>query len=200
MENKQISYKSLIGAEISAWIIPLAELRIKVFRDWPYLYSGTIEHEKIYLNRYEKVEKSFVILALDGANVIGASSCIWLPEESDQEIKKTFKERNFNLNDVVYFGESILLSEYRGLGIGSKFMEAREEFAKRVCHAKFAAFCSVIRPEDHPLKPKNYRSLENFWKRRNFIKQENMFCKMTWNDIDQSFDTEKQLQFWIKSL
>lgn len=199
MDNIQLSYKSVTGKEILDWIIPLAELRINVFKDWPYLYVGSVENEKRYLSRYVNAQKSFVIMALNGHKVIGASTCIWLPEESDAEIQKAFTDHNFKLEEVVYFGESVLLSEYRGFGIGSEFMKAREEFAVS-CSAKYAAFCSVIRPDDHPLKPSSSRSLEDFWKRRNFVKQEHMFCEMSWNDIDQNSESTKRLQFWVKKI
>ena len=45
----------------------------------------------------------------------------------------------------IYFGESVLLPEYRGQGIGHAFFDAREEHA-RAEGANAACFASVIRP------------------------------------------------------
>ena len=44
-----LDVKSLVGEEISAVLPDLARLRIVVFRDWPYLYDGTLEYEEKYL-------------------------------------------------------------------------------------------------------------------------------------------------------
>lgn len=200
MKNKDISYKSLSGFQISDWILEIAKLRITVFREWPYLYDGNTEYEEKYLARYVNAKKSFIIIAIDNNNVVGASSCIWLPEESDQEIKKPFIDKKYNIKEVVYFGESLLLSQYRGFGIGSHFMKAREEFARDICKAKYASFCSVLRPDDHYLKPKTYVPLYDFWQKRSFTRQEDMFCNFSWQDIDEKEESHKKLQFWIKKI
>ncbi len=200
MKKSTISFQSAKGNEIQKWIPELASLRIQIFKDWPYLYEGNLDYEKKYLSRYSQAEKSFIALALNDNKVIGATSCIWLPEESDKSIQQAFKDKSYIASDVVYFGESILLPIYRGIGIGSEFMQLRENFAKDVCHAKFAAFCSVQRPQNHSLRPKDYISLEAFWSAKKFQKQEDMFCSMSWQDIDQKIETEKQLQFWVKEL
>jgi GNAT superfamily N-acetyltransferase len=200
MKNNSISYKSITGQQIKDWIIPLAELRIQIFKDWPYLYLGSLDYERNYLSRYAQAEKSFINMAFDGEKLIGATSCIWLPHESDTQIKKAFTDRNFDSNKIVYFGESIVFSEYRGLGIGSQFMQVRENFAKNICKADYTAFCSVVRPKDHPLKPSDYLTLDHFWSKRGFKKQDGMFCKMIWPDINDSGESEKTLQFWMKKI
>jgi hypothetical protein len=41
-----LDVKSLVGEEMKAVLPDLARLRIIVFRDWPYLYDGTIEYEQ----------------------------------------------------------------------------------------------------------------------------------------------------------
>lgn len=200
MKNKSISYKSITGQQINNWIIALAELRIQIFKDWPYLYSGSLDYERKYLSRYAQAEKSFITMAFDDDKLIGATSCIWLPQESDAQIKKAFTDRHFDLNQIVYFGESILFSEYRGWGIGSEFMQVRESFAKNICKADYAAFCSVVRPSEHNLKPSDYVPLDSFWSKRGFEKQDGMFCKMKWPDINESDESEKVLQFWMKKI
>ena len=44
-----LDVKSLVGEEMKAVLPDLARLRIIVFRDWPYLYDGTLEYEQEYL-------------------------------------------------------------------------------------------------------------------------------------------------------
>ena len=40
---------SLTGEEIAPALRALARLRIAVFRDWPYLYDGSLAYEEKYL-------------------------------------------------------------------------------------------------------------------------------------------------------
>lgn len=200
MDKNNIRYLSVIGPSISEWIKPLAELRIRIFHDWPYIYEGSYEYEQKYLSRYSQASHSFIVMAFDKDKLIGASSCIWLPEESDQEITKAFTDNGCNPSKTVYFGESLLLTEYRGLGIGSEFMKARENFAKNKCNADQVGFCSVIRDPSHILKPPDYKPLDAFWSAKGFSKQANMFCKMSWQDRGDNSETEKLLQFWMKTL
>ncbi len=37
-DMSELQIQTLRGAEVSAHLAPLAQLRIEVFRDWPYLY------------------------------------------------------------------------------------------------------------------------------------------------------------------
>lgn len=200
MSLKNFSYKIFQGKEINDWILTLADLRIEIFKEWPYIYNGDLEYEKKYLSRYAQANKSMIAIAFDQNKVIGATSCIWLPEEIDLEIKKPFIDHQFNPHKIAYFGESLLKKDYRGQGIGSQFMKLREEFSLDICNANYAAFCSVVRPAQHPLKPKDYMSLENFWRSKGYTPQESMFCKMSWLDYDQKTQSEKKLQFWMKKL
>ena len=41
----ELTYKRYTGAQIASVFEPLADLRIVVFRDFPYLYEGTRDYE-----------------------------------------------------------------------------------------------------------------------------------------------------------
>ena len=41
----EIDVRPLTGPAIEAALDAVAELRITVFRDWPYLYDGTLERD-----------------------------------------------------------------------------------------------------------------------------------------------------------
>ena len=43
---------TLAGRELAQGLPALARLRIAVFRDWPYLYDGTLTYEEKYLARF----------------------------------------------------------------------------------------------------------------------------------------------------
>ena len=46
-----LNVKSLVGEEMKSVLPDLARLRMVVFRDWPYLYDGTLEYEEQYLGK-----------------------------------------------------------------------------------------------------------------------------------------------------
>jgi hypothetical protein len=41
-----VRVEPLVGAALARGLPALARLRIAVFRSWPYLYDGTLEHEQ----------------------------------------------------------------------------------------------------------------------------------------------------------
>jgi hypothetical protein len=41
--------KTVSGKDFEPYLLRLANLRIKIFREYPYLYDGNIEDEKQYL-------------------------------------------------------------------------------------------------------------------------------------------------------
>jgi len=57
----------------------VAELRIAVFRDWPYLYAGDREYEKNYLATYAQSPESLFVLAFDAWGDAPNSQHIWNP-------------------------------------------------------------------------------------------------------------------------
>lgn len=187
------------GPEAKAYVQELAHLRIKVFRDFPYLYDGNFSYEEKYLNTYFSCAESFVALCEVDKKIVGASTAIPMKYE-EESFKKPFLDKGYNPEEICYYGESVLLSEYRGLGIGKKFMEARENFARSIKGIKFVSFCAVIRPKDHPLRPTNYDPLDAFWEKVGFRKIDGLTTKYSWKDLLSDKESEKPMQFWMKKL
>lgn len=53
------------GAEARSFINELATLRLKVFSEFPYLYKGSLDYEKKYLETYFSAKNSFILLVKD---------------------------------------------------------------------------------------------------------------------------------------
>jgi GNAT superfamily N-acetyltransferase len=176
----------------------LGRLRIEIFRAWPYLYKGALNYERQYLPRYAETRTGTMIVAEDGDKIVGASAALGLDEE-DENVQKPFLAAKMDLKRIFYFGESVLLPAWRGQGIGVKFFEEREKAARGHGYAS-AAFCAVIRPDDHPARPKNYVPLDTFWKNRGYRKRPELAAKFTWRDIGERKESEKPVLFWMKSL
>ena len=65
---------TLTGSALAVHIEALARLRIEVFRAFPYLYAGDRAYEARYLRRYVEAPGSVIVLVLNDAEVVGAST------------------------------------------------------------------------------------------------------------------------------
>lgn len=152
-----LRYEKLTGPALKAVIPDLAALRIAVFRDWPYLYEGSREYEETYLARYAENPRAIVIGAYDGVRLVGASTATPLASEIE-EFRAPFEKHGYDVSRVFYFGESILLPDYRGQGAGHVFFDEREAQARAAGGIAYTAFCAVRRAGDDPRKPSDYRA------------------------------------------
>ena len=198
MNSGGLAFHELHGADLEPWLSELGLLRIRVFHEYPYLYDGNMASERNYLSTYVKSPDSMVVLVVDAEKrVVGASTCLPLCDEGP-EFKEPFLKRGFDLNEVCYFGESILLPEFRGRGIGREFFQLRETHAKKL-GAKWTGFCAVERPDDHPMRPEGYRPLDAFWSAEGYQKQPDMQAAFVWKEIGEDSESPKKLTFWLKS-
>lgn len=184
------------GTAFAQWLEPVAALRIQVFREFPYLYDGTLAYEKHYLQRYVDAPQSTLVLALHGSAVVGASTALPM-KDADDSFQQPFCQKGFDVDDIYYFGESVLLSPYRGFGIGHYFFDERERMAREQGYST-TTFCAVQRPQDHPARPQDYTPLDAFWKKRGYTARPDLTCDYHWRDIGDSEETDKPMLFWTK--
>ncbi|MGA0615761.1 GNAT family N-acetyltransferase [Paracoccus sp. KR1-242] len=182
---------------VAAVLDDLARLRIEVFRTWPYLYDGDLDYERDYLKVYQ-APGAVVVAAYDGARMVGASTGAPM-EHHAEDFAAAFAGRPERLDEIFYCAESVLLPDWRGHGLGHVFFDGREAQA-RALGRRFSAFCSVQRPPDHPLRPADYRPLDDFWRKRGYEPLSGVVAEFDWKDIDAPVSTKKPLQFWMKSL
>lgn len=194
----ELTFHVVSGSLLLPFLNDLAKLRIHVFREWPYLYDGSLEYELDYLKHYAESEKSSVVLAFDGERVVGASTGIPLIE-ADEAFGEPFRESDFAAKEIYYFGESVLLSEFRGGGIGNAFFHYRELSARDQGY-RYAAFCAVERVANDTRRPANFRALDEMWQRKGFVKQPSIRAKFAWKEIDSDGEVENELSFWVKEL
>ncbi|MGE4430087.1 MAG: N-acetyltransferase family protein [Sphingobium sp.] len=176
----------------------LARLRLSVFRDWPYLYEGTEAYEARYLEEYMAEPGSVLVTAQVDGVIVGAATASPLSGQK-ADFQAPFLASGLDIGRLFYFGESVLLPAFRGLGIGHGFFDAREE-AARQAGASHACFCAVIREADHPLRPENARDLHPFWQARGYAPLEGAVTTFAWKDVDQAEETAHPMQFWMRAL
>ncbi|WP_455211597.1 GNAT family N-acetyltransferase [Kaarinaea lacus] len=194
-----ITIRPFTGSDVEYYIPEVARLRIEVFREYPYLYDGDMGYEANYLRTYSESRDSVIVIAFAGDQVVGASTAVPLRYEME-EIKRPFLEHNIDPQDVFYLGESVLLPNYRGRGIGVRFFQEREAHASLIGNFHWSAFCTIERPCDHPRRPGDYITLDEFWKRRGYIKRPEFRTTLSWKDLDESSPTPKSMVFWMKQL
>lgn len=184
--------------ELESALPELARLRIAVFRDWPYLYDGDLDYELDYLRAYSESPDAIVVGTRDGNRLVGAATGAPMEDHADA-FAAPFLDQGYDPHEVFYCGESVLLPEYRGRGVGHLFFDRREAQARKLGR-RWSCFCAVVRPDDHPLKPAGYRPLDGFWKKRGYRPMPGVIAQFQWKDVDRAEETEKPLQFWIREL
>lgn len=198
ISKNSLKFLHLTGAEISKYKTEIADLRIEVFRDFPYLYEGDFAYEEKYLKVYENSPNSLITLVIDGSKAVGATTALPLSHENEY-IKEPFSKLGMSLEDIFYFGESVLKKDYRGFGIGKQFFQFREEHMKSFRKYRTTCFCAVNRSETHPLKPKNYAPLDTFWTSLGYRKEPRLISSFSWKDIGDNNETIKPMTYWIKN-
>ena len=194
-----VTIRRVSGRDLAPWLDDVARLRIRVFRDWPYLYDGDLAYEQEYLRAYADSADSVVVLAFDGDTVIGASTGLPLADDT-LEFQQPFLDASLPVDDVFYFGESVLLPDYRGRGIGHRFFDEREAHAAALGRFNWTAFCAVERDENDPRRPEGHRGNEDFWTKRGYSRCPDMVVRLAWREQGTDMASEKSLIFWRRRL
>lgn len=188
----------LTGADLRAALPDLAALRIAVFAAWPYLYAGSEDYEREYLAEFTAAPDAVLVAAFDGGRIVGAATASPLAAQDDY-IRAPFAGSGIDPARVFYFGESVLLPQYRGQGIGHAFFDHREA-AARDWGASHAGFCAVMRGDDHPDRPADYVPLDAFWARRGYAPVPGMVGTFHWQDHGEAAESAKRMQYWLRAL
>jgi|AntRauTorckE6833_2_1112554.scaffolds.fasta_scaffold28635_2 GNAT superfamily N-acetyltransferase len=194
----KIQCTGIPGSESGPYLEQLARLRCAVFREYPYLYDGDAEAEKKYLSNYSNSDRVFLVIAESEGQVVGVSTCMAMTE-ADYAFRKPFEGAEHPLEEICFFGESVLRPEFRRQGIGHRFFDLREQWAATRGFS-INAFCSVIRAEDHPKKPADFRSYDSFWKKRGYQPDERFIAELEWREIDSGHsDVPHRLIYWMQA-
>jgi GNAT superfamily N-acetyltransferase len=193
-----VTVRTLTGPEIARHLADLARLRITVFAAFPYIYDGSEAYEAEYVREFAAEPGSVLVAAFDGDRVVGAATASPVSGQKP-EFRAPLEERGYDTAAMFYFGESVLLPEYRGQGVGHAFFDHREA-AALAAGATHACFASVVRPEDHPARPADHPALDPFWRGRGYEQVPGLVTHLSWKDHGESGESAKPMTFWIREL
>lgn len=193
-----LAVRPLTGDALRAALGDLARLRIAIFAAFPYLYSGSEDYEREYLAEFTAAPDAVLVAAFDGERIVGAATASPLIAQDDY-ICAPFERLGIDPAPVFYFGESVLLPEYRGQGIGHAFFDQREA-AARAYGATHTSFCAVVRPPDHPQRPADYVPLDAFWQRRGYAPAPGLAGEFHWQEHGEAGESAKPMQYWMRAL
>lgn len=197
MKKSSVQLQVLKGSEIQPYIDTLAELRLLIFREYPYLYEGNIQEERNYLKMYYQSKNSFVILVLDKGKPVGTATGVPF-NKTPQDFRETFAKNGIPIEGIFYSGELILLKEYRNKGIGSRLYEELEKLV-RGKYEKIA-ICEVTKAKKDPKRPKDYVPSDRFWSKKGFIRHRQLAMYTSWKKIGGRKKIRHTLVFSLKSI
>lgn len=197
----QLVIKLLQGRDIEPHIDAVSHLRTKLFREFPYLYEGSIAYEKDYIKGYLSDNKSLFVVAFDGDSIVGAITGIPLASESEVIVGAADLFRACDIDPSVYYyiGEGVVLPAYRDAKTALAMYKLMLNQIKQWKIFNKLCFVAVEREENHPLRPKNYSSLVPVFKRLGYKKTDITFS-YNWPTIQTNGsvkDAENELTFWV---
>ncbi|HVJ65352.1 MAG TPA: GNAT family N-acetyltransferase [Bdellovibrionota bacterium] len=193
-----VKVRTLPRSEWAGHLDEIAALRIEIFRSFPYLYEGTLDYETSYLQGYLESSAACLVGAFDDTRLVGISTAIHMPE-AEAEFQTPFREVHLPLEQIVYFGESLLKAQYRGQGIGGRFFDEREAFATSLGKIHLTTFASVVRDVSDPRTPADYAPLDEFWNKRGYTKRRELRTAFEWLEIGATSPTRQSMVFWCKA-
>ncbi|MBM3559641.1 MAG: GNAT family N-acetyltransferase [Alphaproteobacteria bacterium] len=69
-----IAVETLTGPRLIDALPDVARLRIAVFREWPYLYDGSVADERHYIEPFARRRDAVIVAAFDGGQLVGATT------------------------------------------------------------------------------------------------------------------------------
>lgn len=202
--DDHISFIKLNGSEIKSYLDRLGILRISVFREYPYLYEGTLEYERAYLAPLSESMDSLVVLVIDGDSIVGFSSATPL-SSTHKELQIPFYNHNIEIGRILYLGELVLLPDYRRKGLGRRLMQENIQYAIDKQRFDSLALCAVDR-SNYPINPPSgYRSSDSLWRLAGFVRAGEdgtplIEATFSWRVVGETEESEHPMTFWTRSL
>lgn len=191
------------GKAIEKYAKYIASLRILMFKEFPYLYDGSLEQEEKYLSAYTDSPDSIVILAKQDDCIVGLLTGMPVTKicEFIADFKKILDENNRTTASAYYYGEALILPAYRGQGVLTKMFQELDSVIKKMSY-NHAYGITSIREKNDSRRPANYRDTDPLWVRLGLTKTD-MIIEGEWPTISKTGETvieKNKVLVWEKLL
>lgn len=194
-----IHIRSFTGSGLRPYLHGLAKLRMEVFQEYPYLETPDLYREMDYLRKIASCKEAIAVLIFDHSTLVGSALGYPLSLE-DPTVLKPLIDRNFDISSSFLFGDPLLLTQYRGRGIGHHFFDARESHVQHLPKYKHICFYTFDIPACDPLKPADYVPLTDFWRKRGYIHHPEIHFELPWKSPKEGQIKMRPMSFWYKEV
>jgi hypothetical protein len=80
-----------------------------------------------------------------------------------------------------------------------KLLAQLEQHVAQLGKYRFLTCATVVRPDDHPLRPADYLPIDRFLARTGFVRLPGVTTSFQWLELDGR-KQEHAMQFWLKEL
>jgi GNAT superfamily N-acetyltransferase len=190
------------GQKLGKFARFIAEQRVTMFAEYPYLYQAAVEDDMPYTTWFSQLPKSAAVVAYYEDKPIGFIAGTSFKDfgEHFQGSVALFEDAQLNPESYFYISEVIIIPEHRGEGLSTQLFEVIENYAKQAGYTK-ACFVTESHKK-HPLKPANYRDLGVLWTKLGYSLM-NLFLQFSWPTLQTDGSSEMQehtLEYWQKDL
>jgi len=198
-----ISVRVHQGLGIQGFVDYIAELRISTFKEFPYLYKGDILCEKKYIEEYIKDARSMLSLIYVNKELAGFLTGMPLSCSADviSHSGTIFRNKGIDPSIYYYYGEMIVLPNFRNLRLPSILFASLDREVKNMLFT-YTCFLTVVRDDDHPMRPDNYKDTSHIWYREGYKKM-NITTEFNWPQIQSDGSVKEEssvLEYWSKKL
>lgn len=191
------------GSAIKDYLTEVATMRINHFKDFPYLYQGSMQYEEEYLKGLANNKTAILITISVKDKIIAMITALPLVSDYDilEKAPANFAEFDCKKEDLYYIGEVIVEKQYRGQKLAKKLIKLVEEHAFNKGYQGIC-FLTVARAEQHPQRPENYQDFKLIASHLGYT-ETNLFTNFSWPTIQPDLtvlDQENPMVFWIKKL
>jgi GNAT superfamily N-acetyltransferase len=198
-----VLYTVLIGMQILGISDDLPLAWINAFKEYPYLYKGSLEEGRHYFEHFAAHGQGSVVIATVDGKFAGFLTGAPLIAVNDhfKGITDVFRNSNLDPNNFYYFSDVVVLPEFQNKGVAKKFFQILEEKAKKSWGYKNICLVTIEHDAKHPLRPSDYEEADARWEHLGFTKTP-MKIKHIWSTIiDENGNAEDQenvLVLWTK--
>lgn len=189
------------GADIQPYTRLLSEMRLKEFRQFPYLYIGNMEDDLAYTQTFSSTPQGRLIVAFQGNQVVGVRS--GMPLETPlfflDRWRSFLQKQGINTKKCFFSGEIVIDPAFQKKGLRSQLMNQYFQEVEAMGFTSIMAITS-LRPLDHPLRPQDYVDIDM---PRYGFENTNIVLSNTWPTLQADGTVKEQenhLIVWMKNL